>query len=446
MSNTTAKTIVEYLGGSENINVVSHCATRLRFDIKNHGLIHEESLKGVNGVLGIVDKGGVYQVVIGPAVSKLYDEITPLLHKNAVGGIQEVDTEDNKQTPWMDTVLSYISGSISPILPVIIAAGMINAILAVATKFGLSNTDGTYITLRAIANVGFTFLPMFVAFAAARKLKTDEYVAAFLALAMVVSFNQQEGMSLFGIAIPLVKYSNAIIPALLMVPCLKIIDKYTTKIIPSSALFTVKPLVLVLISAPLLLFVFGPVGSLVGTLLANFTIWMMDKVGAISLAVMAGFHNITTMFGVQYLFTPIMANEIAETGATFVLSRSLAGNFAAAGAALAVGLKAKNLNNKQLGISSSLTAFLGITEPALFGCLIRLKRPLVAACAAAAVSGAFLGIFQVKAYAIAAPGLLSLPIFIGGEGMTNFYLAIAGAVIAAALGFVFTWLIGFKED
>ena len=166
------------------------------------------------------------------------------------------------------------------------------------------------------------------------------------------------------------------------------------------------------------------------------------------MAAMAGLHNITVMFGVHYLYTPIMANELAETGATFVLTRALCANYATAGAALAVALKAKKSANKQVGISSCVTAILGVTEPALFGVLIRLKRPLIASCLAAACSGIVAGLISLKAYAIASPGLLALPIYIapGENGIMNLVAAIGIVILSIVLGFVFTWIMGFKED
>lgn len=448
----TAKLIVERLGGKENINMVTHCATRLRFDIKNKQEIQEENLNSMEEILGIVDKGGQYQLVLGPSVNLFYNEVTPLLNDE---NVKETDDKDINQdevedanTSWFTKVLNYISGAISPVLPVIIGAGMINALLSVAILLGLSSEGGTYVTLSTLASTGFTFLPVFVAFSAARKVQVNEYIAAFIALAMVASFNQIEGMSLFGLALQNVKYANSIIPVLAMVPVLKIIDTWIAKILPSQAHFTIKPVILVLIIAPIMMFILGPTGSFIGTVLADFCIWLMDKAGSLSMAVMAGFHSITVMFGVHYLFTPIMVNEVAETGATFVLTRALCANFAMAGATLAVAIKSKKSKNKQIGYSSFFTAILGVTEPALFGVLIRLKRPLIASCLAAACSGLVAGLISLKAYAIASPGLLALPIYIapGANGIMNMVAAIGIVVLSIVLGFVFTWFIGFKED
>lgn len=443
-NNEIATKIIEYLGGWKNINTFTHCATRLRFDIKDDTLIKEDQLNEMKEILGIVNKGGQYQLVIGPAVVTLYNEITSL--SNGENEVQESSQQEVKKESIFNSILSYISGAIQPTLPVLIGAGMVNAILSIAVVCGMSKEAGTYVTLSTLANVGFAYLPVFVAYSAAKKMKTNEYIAAFLALAMIVCFNQKESLFLFGLAIPNVKYANSIIPALLMVPVQYVIEAYGMKMVPSAAHFTVKPLVLTLVMAPLILFVFGPFGAFVGTCLAEMCIWLMNTVGSLSMAVLSGLHAVTVMFGVHYLFTPIMTNEIAETGTTFVLCRALAANFAMAGAALAVGFKAKKSINKSVGFSSSVTALLSVTEPALFGCLIRLKRPLVASCGAAAITGLFIGIFQIKAYAIASPCLFSMPIFIGGDGMGNFFLACIAAIMAFGLSFVFTWMLGFKED
>jgi len=448
--NEVARKILENVGGADNIKSFTHCATRLRFDIKDSSIIKKDDLNAIKEVIGVVDKAGLLQVVIGPAVESVYNELVPLL-KNIAAQKPVVDDKmaakaDNNKQSIFSRVMTYVSGAIQPTLPVLIGAGMINAVLAVAVLFGLDKTGGTYIAWAAVANIGFAYLPVFVGYSAARKLGTNEYVSAFLSLAMIVCFNQQKAMSMFGIAIPNIKFANSIIPILLMVPVLYLVDRLWTKIIPAALHFTLKPLFMIIIMVPLILFIFGPSGALIGSGLAYMCIWLMDKFGSISMAVLAALHPITVMFGMQYLFTPIMVNEVAQNGYSFVLGRALAANFAMAGAALAVGIKAKKIENKSIGFSSCVTALLSVTEPALFGCLIRLRKPLISACVAAGISGTFIGIFKVKAYAIASPTLLSLPIFIGGESMANFTLACVAAAMGFGLGFIITYVVGFKED
>lgn len=453
-ANETARKILQNIGGEDNIKAFTHCATRLRFDINDDSLIKKEELNAIKEVLAVVDKGGQLQVVIGPAVENVYNELVPMLKDTAA----EAPVVDDKGTAAADAqalkrkqsvfsrVMSYVSGAIQPTLPVLIGAGMINAVLAIAVAFGLSKEGGTYVAWTALANIGFAYLPVFIAYSAARKLGTNEYIASLISLGMIVCFNQQETMSIFEIAIPNIKFSNSIIPVLLMVPVLYLVDKFCKKVIPAAAHFTIKPLIMLLVMVPLMLFVFGPIGALIGSALANVCIWLMNTIGSISMAVLAATHPIMVMFGMHYLFTPVMANELAQNGYTFVLSRALAANFAMAGAALAVGIKAKKMENKSIGFSSCVAALLSVTEPALFGCLIRLRKPLISACAAAGLTGIFIGIFKVRAYAIASPCLLSLPIYIGEGSLTNFILACVGAVMGFGLGFIITYVIGFKEE
>lgn len=450
-ANEVAKKILENIGGSENVRTFTHCATRLRFDIKDNSVVKMDELKGIKEVMGVVDKGGLFQVVIGPAVENVYREMVPLLkdaalEQPAVNDKSAVEADSKLKQSTFSKVMAYVSGAIQPTLPVLIGAGMINAVLAVAVLFGLDKASGTYVAWAAIATIGFAYLPVFVAFSAAKKIGTNEYIAAFLSLAVIVSFNQKDGLSMLGLAIPNIKFANSIIPVLLMVPVLYLVDRLWTKFIPAALHFTLKPVFLMLVMAPLVLFVFGPIGALIGSGLAYGCIWLIESIGSIAMAVLAALHPITVMFGMQYLFTPVMVNEVAQTGYSFVLGRALAANFAMAGAALAVGVKSKKNENKSIGFSSCITALLSVTEPALYGVLIRLRKPLVSACIAAGLSGAFVGIFQVKAYAIASPTLLSLPIFIGGESMSNFFLAVAGAALGFGLGFVITYAVGFSED
>ncbi len=291
-----------------------------------------------------------------------------------------------------------------------------------------------------------SILPVLVAFAAARRLKTNEYVAAFIILALCTpAITGVADLSIFGIPLTTVKYTSNIVPALLMVPVMAFIDRYVVKYSPKSIVSITRPLILALIMFPLTLLLLGPIGTWVGTILAKFCVWI-TSLGGISMAILSALHPLLVMVGMHTLITPLIVNEITTYGSSLLFSKALAGNLAIAGAALAVGLKAKKEENKTAGISTGITALLSVTEPALYGVLIRLKKPLIGALCGAAITGLFIGIFDIRAYATASCSLLTLPIFMGGESMTNFYLAVAAAIIAVILGFVATWFIGFKED
>jgi PTS system beta-glucosides-specific IIC component len=409
--------------------------------------VDEAALKAVPGVKGVVDQAGQYQIVIGPSVEQLYNEMLPLMPAEGTQApVNENLDEGGKKDSVISRVFAFISGCITPALPVLIGSGLISAILALCSNFGILDKEGsTYILLNALAGAAYSYLPVLVAFAAARRLKTNEYVAAFIMLALCSeAVSGVEALTIFGLPVTTVKYTSNIVPALLMVPVMAQVDKFVLKVTPDAVKSILRPFILAVVMFPLTLVVLGPIGTIIGTALANFCVWL-TSFGGLSMAVLSALHPLLVMVGMHTIITPLIVNEITTVGSSLLFSKALAANLAIAGAALAVGIKAKKAENKQAGISTGITALLSVTEPALYGCLIRLKKPLVSAIAAAAITGIFIGIFDIRAYATASCSFLTLPIFMGGP-MSNFYLAVAAAIIATVLGFIITWIIGFDEE
>lgn len=440
-----ASQIVDYIGGPENVDTHTHCMTRLRFTLKDDSKAQTEALKALKGVQGVIEKGGMYQVVIGTDVEQLYNEVAPLLGNAKATEVVNENLDDKKKETVTNKIFTFISGCITPTLPVLIGSGLISAILALLTNFNILAKDAnTYVLLNALANAAYQYLPVMVAYAGARRLKTNEYVAAFIMLALCSStISGVEGLSIFGISLTTVKYTSNIVPALMMVPVLAALDKVIVKYSPNAIKSVVRPFVLSMVMFPVTLLVLGPIGTLVGKLLAQFCIWV-TSFGGLSMAILSALHPLLVMVGMHTIITPLIVNEITTVGSSLLFSKALAANLAIAGAALAVGFKAKKAENKEAGISTGITALLSVTEPALHGVLIRLKKPLISAIVASAITGVFIGIFDIRAYATASCSFLTLPIFMGGA-MSNFYLACAAAVIATVLGFVITWFMGFDE-
>ena len=442
----TAATIIELVGGKENIETHTHCMTRLRLSLKDRTKANEEELKKVPGIQGVVYKGGQYQIVIGPDVEQLYNELAPMVPNATAEEVVDENLDGEKESVW-NRVLAYISGSITPTLPVLIGSGMISAILALcANLFKVDTSGSTYQLFNTLANAAYSYLPVMVAFAAARRLKTNEYVAAFIILALCSgSISGASGLTVFGLPVTSVKYTSNIVPALLMVPVMAFCDRYVVKYSPKAIVSIVRPTVLAVVMFPLTLLLLGPVGTWIGSILANFCVWI-TSFGGISMVILSALHPLLVMVGMHTVITPLIVNEITTYGSSLLFSKALAGNLAIAGAALAVGVKAKKTENKTAGLSTGITALLSVTEPALYGVLIRLKKPLIGALIGAAITGLFIGIFDIRAYATASCSFLTLPIFMGGDSMRNFYLAVVAAVMATVLGFVATWIIGFDED
>lgn len=371
----TAPKIIEYLGGKENIKTHTHCMTRLRFVLNDDAKADEEALKALKGVKGIVKQGGMFQVIIGVEVEQLYNEILPLLpDAEAAPVVENLNAEDKKESK-MNQIFAFISGCITPTLPVLIGSGLISAVLALLLNFNvLTNESSTYILLNALANAAYSYLPVMVAFAGARRLKTNEYVAAFIMLALCsAAVTGVEGLSIFGIPLMSVKYTSNIVPALLMVPVMSVLDKAILKVTPNAIKSIIRPFALAMIMFPITLLVLGPIGTIVGSALAQFCIWV-TSFGGLSMAILSALHPLLVMVGMHTIITPLIVNEITAVGSSLLFSKALAANLAIAGAALAVGIKAKKAENKEVGISTGITALLSVTEPALYGVLIRMKN------------------------------------------------------------------------
>ncbi len=445
-----APQIIAAVGGAENITTHTHCMTRLRFVLADKKKVNEEELKAIDGVKGIVDQAGQYQIVIGPSVEQLYNEMLPLLPEVQASGEEKTvsndaaGAKDNKDNV-VSKVFAYISGCITPTLPVLIGSGLISALLSIV-KFADAGAaeSSTYMLINTLAQAAYSYLPVMVAFAAARRLKTNEYVAAFVMLALCsASISGAEELNLFGIGLTKVTYTSNIVPALLMVPVMAALDKQIMKVLPDAVKSILRPFILGLVMFVLTLLILGPIGTIIGTALANFCVFL-TSFGGLSMAVLSALHPLLVMVGMHTIITPLIVNEITTYGSSLLFTKALAANLAIAGAALAVGVKAKKAENKQTGISTGITALLSVTEPALYGCLIRLRKPLISAIIAAAITGIFVGVFDVRAYATASCSFLTLPIFLGGT-MQNFIFACIAAVIAVVLGFVITWFVGFDE-
>ena len=442
----TAPKIVSCVGGAENIQTHTHCMTRLRLVLVDKSKADTDAVKAIPGVQGVVDQGGQYQIVIGPSVEQLYNEMLPLMPATGAKAPVKENLDSGKKPSIWSQVFGYISGCILPTLPVLIGSGLISAVLALCTSFGImSKEDSTYVLLNALANAAYSYLPVMVAFAAARRLKTNEYVAAFIMLALCSgAVSGVADLTIFGLPVTTVKYTSNIVPALLMVPVMAQLDKLVLKFSPDAIKSVIRPFLLAMVMFPVTLLVLGPIGTIIGNALANFCVWL-TSFGGLSMAVLSALHPLLVMVGMHTVITPLIVNEITTVGSSLLFSKALAANLAIAGSALAVGIKATKAENKQAGLSTGVTALLSVTEPAMYGCLVRLKKPLISAIIASALTGIFIGIFDIRAYATASCSFLTLPIFMGGT-MTNFYLACAAAVIATVLGFVITWIIGFDED
>lgn len=453
---SVAKKILQRVGGAENVTGLVHCMTRLRFNLKDESIVDDEAVKKTKGVMGVMKKGGQYQIIIGNDVGYVYEELNKLgKFSNQVPKKKENSTEKkNILTMLMDT----ISGIMTPVIPAIIGAAMIKVLLTLLPMIGVLNTSGdTYQLLTVIGDGAFFFMPVLIAVSASKKFGTNVYYAASIALIMLhpnfismmtTAHDANETIRFLGlIPVTYATYSYSVIPIILAVWSLKYVEKFVDKITPVITKNFLEPMLVVLIEAPIALIILGPLGAICGNVLSDVVYFIHDKLGFIAVGLVAGIYPFVVMAGMHHAFTPIKLGMIATTGyENFICIGELCSNMAQGAASLAVAIKSKNKDFKQIAGSSAFSALLaGITEPALYGVTLRLKRPMLGACIGAVAGGLFGGFFQLKCFGIATPAIVTIVQYVEESRPMSLLIAALTILITVIVAFIATMLIGFED-
>lgn len=445
--NDTAKNLLKDIGGTDNVNSLVHCATRLRFTLKDNDLANDQAVENIPGVVGLVKGGGQYQVIIGPDVANVYNE----LQKE---GLSDSNTQSKKEKKGfkgiLDTVLDYIAGSFTPVLPIITAGGMIQVVLSILMTFNLlSDTSDTYLILMQVSQAAFYFIPMYLGHSVAKKFQINPYLGMMLAGVLLIPemgnlLSREGGVALLGITLQPVTYSSSVLPIFLGIWAMSYIDRFSDKIIPNSLKFVFKPLLTILITAPLVLIVLGPLGYVVGNYISIFIEFLSVNLGWAAVMVLGAFSPLLVMGGMHYALFPMLMTSFAANGyEMLVVPGMLAANMAQSGAAAAVAIKSKNTKMKQLASSASITALMGVTEPAMYGVHLKLKKPLLAVIIGGAAGGLYAGVTGLKAYALVS-SLAAIPSYLSTTA--NFVNAIITCIIGFVVAFVAAYVIGFEEE
>ncbi|ASA20121.1 beta-glucoside-specific PTS transporter subunit IIABC [Paenibacillus donghaensis] len=448
MSNTKelSKQIISLVGGESNVISVFHCATRLRFKLKDNSKADKAALEKTPGVITVVENSGQFQVVIGNNVSTVFEQI--MADTQLQDAEKKNDSDEGEgSTGILGRAVDVISSIFSPILGALAGAGVLKGLLALILSLDwISNTSGTYLVLNAASDSVFYFLPIFLAITAARKFKTNQFVSVAIAGALIypaviAAVDSPGSLSFLGIPVVLVNYSSSVIPIILAVWVQSYVEKGFRSIIHESVRNILVPMFALLIVIPLTFLVFGPVGSLISDGLASGYTWLYNLSPLVAGAIAGAFWQVFVIFGVHWGFVPIMLSNIDTIGYDTMLPILSAAVLAQAGAVFAVFLKSRNTQMKALAGSSTLAAVFGITEPTIYGVTLKLKKPFIYACIAGAVGGAVIAVGGARALAFSLPGLLALPTYIG----TGFTWAVIGLVIAFVLAMLLVLLLGFDD-
>ena len=442
--------IIDGVGGKENVSGLTHCFTRLRFVLKDESKASKDKVSSIEGVIQVVEASGQFQVVLGNKVEAIYDEIMPLLENAATE-----DDEQDKKVGIGTKILNVVTAIFTPTIPAIAASGMLKGILAVAALIGLNvyhvdiKTFNTYIILNAASDALFYFMPVILARSAAKVFKTNEYIAMTLGATLcyptlVGLMTGNKAVTLFGIGITKANYVSSVVPIIIAVFVLAYVEKFVKKIMPDVLKIIMVPTLSLLIMVPATLMIFGPIGIYIGNAVNWAYHYIMNLSPILLGAFVGGIWCVLVIFGAHRAIIPIGINDVAKTGRQNLLAFAGAANFSQAGAALGVFLKTKNKNLKTVAASATVTALFGITEPAIYGANLRLKKPMVYAVISGALGGALMGWGGSYGNAFANQGVLTIPVY-ASAGTKAFICYILGCLIAFGGACILTVILGFND-
>lgn len=443
------KRVWETVGGEKNVNSLVHCATRLRFKLKDESVADTQKLKQDPDVIQVVQSGGQYQVVIGSNVAEVYQAIV-----DEQGLTDQSGTEDQSKNP-LNRLIDIISSIFTPFLGAMAAAGILKGFLSLATVLEwLSADTGAYQILFAAADGVFTFLPVMLAFTAAKKFKTNQFLSVAIAMALVYPAIMQlagagGAVDFFGLPIVLAQsgYTSSVIPIILAVWVQSKFEPLVKKVIPQFLQMIFVPMIVLLVMVPLTFLLLGPIGTVIGNGLGSLFNSIYSFSPLVAGLIMGSLWQVFVMFGMHWGFVPIMFLNIEQYGFDVMVPMLLPAVLAQGGAALAVAIRTKDTKLRSLGISSTITSLFGITEPTVYGVTLPLKKPFVVACLSAGIGGAMIGFAGVKAFSSGLVSLLTIPTFISTNQAveSNVTMAILATALSFVLAFVGTLIVGFDE-
>jgi len=462
-----AANIVENVGGKENINSLIHCITRLRFYLKDDSKANSANIENLDGVITTAKAGGQYQVVIGQAVTDVYDSVigqigTQYTNDSATAEAVAETTQDAEKVHgiWpnikngINSFIGVLTASMIPIIGILAGSGILKGILAALTGFKiLSTTSGTYVILNAVGDATFYFLPIILGFTAAKKLGSDPIIIGIVG-AIIIYPNivtlagkaSTASTSFLGIPTTLMSYTSSVFPIILAAWLGKYVEKFLKKVIPLYVRSVFVPILEALILSLIIIIAVGPIITVLSKGLSNGLVSIYSFSPTLSGLVLGGLYQTMVIFGLHWALIPIVINDIATNGHSYINSILSITMVAQGGAVLAVFLKTKDKKLKEVSLAAAISAFCGVTEPALYGVNLKYKRVFVVASIASALGGALTGFLRVNNYALSG-ALIGFPAFITpGVGIgSNFYGYLISHYGTLLISVVLVYLFGFTD-
>lgn len=444
-----AQQIIEKVGGKANVIDVYHCQTRLRFKLVDDSKADQAGLEKLNGVAKVLINAGVFQVVIGTHVAEVFEEIEKLADVKP-----DMATEKTEKKGIITSVIDFVAGTFQPIIPALSGAGMVKAVLALLVVFNVITTESqTYYLLNLFADGVFFFLPMLLAFTEAQKLKCNPILAVGVAAMMMHPnwtslVSAGEPVYFFGvIPFTLATYTSSVIPIILIVFVQSYVEKYLNRWIPKSVNLVFVPMCTFLIMGTLAFSLLGPIGSVLGGYLAAFFEFLSVNASWAPAVLIGGFLPIMVMFGLHNGVAPLGVMQMSNLGYDSIFGPGcVCSNMAQATAGFVVALRTRDKNTRQTAASGAITAYMGITEPILYGVNLPKKYPLIAAMIGGGFGGLYAGLTHTHRFATGSSGLPAVLLYIGDDTMSYFINIIIALIISIAVTAVLTFILSLKFE
>lgn len=443
----TARELVKELGGDSNITNVTHCATRLRFILKDEAIVDSGKVAKIPGVITTVQAGGQYQVVIGNHVKDAFDFVMELVTVD-----ENQANVPGKKAGVFSRLIDVISSIFAPFLYTLAACGILQGILGIFVALNTIDTaGGTYQILNFVSWTAFTFLPVLISITASQKFGVNTYVAVVIACALVCPdyinmVSAGEPIYFLGMRVQLLSYTSSVIPIILAIWIASYVQKFFDKYLPIVVRNLFSPMFTITIMVPLTLLAFGPIGNTIGGAIGGAYNYLYGLSPIIAGIIVGGLWEVLVIFGVHWGITPVTVGNYAALGYDTFTGLQASAVFAQAGAALGVFLKTKDKDMKGVSLSAAITGLFGITEPAIYGVNLRLKKPMICGCIAGAAAGAVAGGFNAVSWGYNMPGIATIPAYFKADHMGQFLGFLLSIVIAFVLGVVLTWIVGFEDS
>lgn len=448
-----AKEIVSAIGGKENIERMTHCVTRLRFVLKDNTLADKEKIKAMDGVAGIAEQGGQFQVIIGGKVREVYSEVEKVVgelnSKTKKTEAKKSGTKNDKNP--ITLLMGTISEIFTPVLGILTACGILLGVTNMITAFNWASDDSTvYTILYAIANSFYYFMPIILGASAAEKFGINKYMGMIIGGAMIhPNIVEKAGttVTLFHIPITYQNYTSTVFPVIVTVYVAALLFKLIDKHCPSQLKLFFPHIVSLIITIPLSFIVIAPVVTVGGNIAADAISALYSFSPVLCALALGGPWMILVMFGLHWAIIPIMISNIATVGYDYTLGLLCAGQFAFAMSTFAIGVRAKNPKKKELAFSTAVTCLLGVSEPCMYGVLIPEKKGFATAIIASSLASVAAGICGTKSYVLGGSGVFAFPSYISPAGIDRGFIGvIISVILAIVLGFVITYFFGVNKE